>query len=71
MMTMIEARAKGKPTKAKALPKAKPATEVVNLMDVLQQSLKSSKSRVAAGNGKAEANGKPAAKKRRVAAAAK
>ena len=71
MMAMIEARAKGKPTKTKALPKAKPATEVVNLMDVLQESLKqSSKGRVTAGNGKATANGKPAAKKRRVAAAA-
>jgi len=73
VMTMIEARAKGKPTKAKAIPKAKPATEVVNLMDVLQQSLKEGgKRRAAAGNGKAAAsNGKPAAKKRRAVAAAR
>ena len=71
MMAMIEARAKGKPQKAKAAYKAKPATEVVNLMDVLQQSLKEGgKRRVATGNGKAASNGKPAAKKRRAAAAA-
>jgi DNA end-binding protein Ku len=65
IMTMIEARAKGKPVKAKAAAKAKPATEVVNLMDVLQQSLRQTpKKRPAHANGKA-GNGKVAAKKRR------
>jgi DNA end-binding protein Ku len=72
MMTMIEARAKGKPQKAKAAVKARPATEVVNLMDVLQQSLKEGgKKRVAAGNAKAASNGKTAAKKRSAVAAAR
>jgi DNA end-binding protein Ku len=70
MMTMIEARAKGKPIHAKAAPKAKPATEVVNLMDVLQQSLKQGSKKPAPANGKAAANGKTA-KKRRVLASAK
>jgi DNA end-binding protein Ku len=68
MMAMIEARAKGKPIKAKAV-KAKPATEVVNLMDVLQESLKrgSGKKREAVANGKSSGNGKA---KRKVAARA-
>ena len=66
LMTMIEDRAKGKPVKAKAAVKAKPATEVVNLMDVLQQSLKQgAKKRPALTDGKA-GNGKVTAKKRRV-----
>jgi len=68
MMSMIEARAKGKPIKTKAV-KAKPATEVVNLMDVLQESLKrgSGKKRETAANGKSSGNGKA---KRKVAARA-
>ena len=65
LMAMIEDRAKGKPVKAKAAVKAKPATEVVNLMDVLQESLKQGgKKRPALVNGKA-GNGKVTAKKRR------
>jgi len=69
MMALIEARAKGKPIKALAAAKAKPATEVVNLMDVLQQSLKQGKKRPVAANGKSksESNGKA---KKRVAARA-
>lgn len=62
LMTMIEARAAGK-----ELPKAKKAparSKVVNLMDVLAQSLEESKKRRAAGNGK------PAAAKRRKKSAA-
>lgn len=62
MMAMIEARAKGKPTRAKAVGKPKPATEVVNLMDVLQQSLKQGKKKAVTANGKTASNGK--AKKR-------
>ena len=65
LMTMIEDRAKGKPVKAKAAAKAKPATEVVNLMDVLQQSLRQgAKKRPVLSNGKA-GNGKVTGKKRR------
>jgi DNA end-binding protein Ku len=65
IMSMIEDRAKGKPVKAKAAAKAKPATEVVNLMDVLQQSLRQGgKKRAAVTNGKS-GNGKVTAKKRR------
>ena len=64
LMGMIEDRAKGKPVK-KVTAKAKPATEVVNLMDVLQQSLREgSKKRPVTTNGKA-GNGKVTAKKRR------
>jgi DNA end-binding protein Ku len=71
MLAMIEARAKGKPTKTKTAAKAKPATDVVNLMDVLQESLKASKARPAHANGKAAGNGKVPVKKRRAVAAAK
>ena len=69
VMAMINARAKGKPVKAKAAAKPKPATEVVNLMDVLQQSLKQSKRTPAQANGKAGGDGKATAKKRRALAA--
>ena len=51
LLTMIEARANGK-----ELPKAKKAparAKVVNLMDVLAQSLEESKKRRAGSNGKA------------------
>lgn len=62
MMAMIKARAKGKPIEGKVA-KPKPATEVVNLMDVLQESLKrSEKKRPVTANGKTPSNGK--AKKR-------
>jgi len=65
LMSMIEDRAKGKPVKAKAAAKAKPATEVVNLMDVLQESLRQgTKKRPALADGKA-GNGKVTSKKRR------
>ncbi|MBV8172035.1 MAG: Ku protein [Candidatus Eremiobacteraeota bacterium] len=69
MMTMIEARAKGKPVKTMAAGKPKPATEVVNLMDVLQESLKRGavRKRPAHANGKSGSNGKA---KKRVAARA-
>jgi DNA end-binding protein Ku len=57
VMAMIEARAQGK-----ELPKAKkaaaPRSKVVNLMDVLAQSLEESKKR-RAGNGRAASNDKP------------
>jgi DNA end-binding protein Ku len=62
LMTMIEARADGK-----ELPKAKKAparSKVVNLMDVLAQSLEASKKR------RSDSNGKPAAAKRRKKTAA-
>jgi DNA end-binding protein Ku len=62
LLTMIEARAAGK-----ELPKAKKAparSKVVNLMDVLAQSLEASKKR------RSDANGKPAAAKRRKKTAA-
>jgi DNA end-binding protein Ku len=64
LLTMIEARAEGK-----ELPKAKKAparSKVVNLMDVLAQSLEESKKRRTAASG----NGKPAAAKRRKKTAA-
>ncbi|MGA7571158.1 MAG: Ku protein [Candidatus Aquilonibacter sp.] len=57
LLAMIEARAQGK-----ELPKAKkaaaPRSKVVNLMDVLAQSLEESKQR-RAGNGRAASNDKP------------
>jgi DNA end-binding protein Ku len=57
LLAMIEARAQGK-----ELPKAKkaaaPRSKVVNLMDVLAQSLEESKKR-RAGNGRAASNDKP------------
>jgi DNA end-binding protein Ku len=62
LLTMIEARAAGK-----ELPKAKKAparSQVVNLMDVLAQSLEASKKR------RSDANGKPAEAKRRKKTAA-
>jgi DNA end-binding protein Ku len=65
LLTMIEARAEGK-----ELPKAKKAparSKVVNLMDVLAQSLEESKKRRTAGSA---GNGKPAAAKRRKKTAA-
>ncbi len=65
MMAMIEARSKGKPTRAKVTAKPKPATDVVNLMDVLQESLKqSSKKRPVAANGKSKSASNGHAKKR-------
>ncbi len=58
LLAMIEARAQGK-----ELPKAKkvaaPRSKVVNLMDVLAQSLEESKKRRASGNGRAISNDKP------------
>ncbi len=58
LMAMIEARAQGK-----ELPKAKkaaaPRSKVVNLMDVLAQSLEESKKRRAGSNGHAASNDKP------------
>ncbi|MGB6986213.1 MAG: Ku protein [Candidatus Aquilonibacter sp.] len=58
LLAMIEARAQGK-----ELPKAKkvaaPRSKVVNLMDVLAQSLEESKKRRASGNGRAPSNDKP------------
>jgi DNA end-binding protein Ku len=58
LMAMIEARAQGK-----ELPKAKkaaaPRSKVVNLMDVLAQSLEESKKRRAGNNGHAASNDKP------------
>ena len=66
LLTMIEARAQGK-----ELPKAKkaaaPRSKVVNLMDVLAQSLEESKKR-RAGNGRAASNDKPERKRRARAA---
>jgi len=67
LLAMIEARAAGK-----ELPKAKKAParpKVVNLMDVLAQSLEESKKRRAAGNGRAASQDKPAPKKRKTTAA--
>ena len=58
LLAMIEARAQGK-----ELPKAKkvaaPRSKVVNLMDVLAQSLEESKKRRASGNGRSPSNDKP------------
>ena len=58
LLAMIEARAQGK-----ELPKAKkaaaPRSKVVNLMDVLAQSLEESKKRRASSNGHAASNDKP------------
>lgn len=58
LLAMIEARAQGK-----ELPKAKkvaaPRSKVVNLMDVLAQSLEESKKRRASSNGRAASNDKP------------
>jgi DNA end-binding protein Ku len=69
MLAMIEARAAGK-----ELPKAKKAparAKVVNLMDVLAQSLEESKKRRSAGNGRATStHGRTAATKRRKKTAA-
>lgn len=69
VMAMIEARAKGKPAKKGKAP-AKPAATVVNLMDVLQQSLnETAKRKKVSSNGHSK-NGKTAAKtKDRVKAA--
>lgn len=64
VMAMIEARAQGKAMK-KAPKKAAASSKLVDLMDVLQQSLKETKVR---RNGKA-VNGKVAKKKAKVAAA--
>jgi DNA end-binding protein Ku len=60
LLAMIEARAQGKelPTPKKA---AAPRSKVVNLMDVLAQSLEESKKR-RSGNGSAASNDKPAKK---------
>jgi len=68
LLAMIEARAAGK-----ELPKVaakKPARgKVVNLMDVLAQSLEESKKRRAASNGRAASQDKPAPKRRKKSAA--
>jgi DNA end-binding protein Ku len=67
VMAMIEARAQGK-----ELPKAKkaaPRAKVVNLMDVLAQSLEESKKRRAGANGRAASQDKPASKRRKKTAA--
>jgi DNA end-binding protein Ku len=67
MLAMIEARAAGK-----ELPKAKKAparAKVVNLMDVLAQSLEESKKRRTGTNGRAASNDKPATKRRKKTAA--
>jgi DNA end-binding protein Ku len=61
LMTMIEARAAGKELPAAKKPPAR--AKVVNLMDVLAQSLEESKKRRGASNGK------PAAKRRKKTAA--
>jgi len=67
VLAMIEARAAGK-----ELPKAKKApvrAKVVNLMDVLAQSLEESKKRRAGSNGRAASPNKKAAPKRKKTAA--
>jgi DNA end-binding protein Ku len=67
VLAMIDARAKGE-----ELPKAKkvaPRAKVVNLMDVLAQSLEESKQRRAASNGRSAPQDKPAAKRRKKTAA--
>ncbi len=61
LLTMIEARAAGKELPAAKKPPAR--AKVVNLMDVLAQSLEESKKRRGAGNGK------PATKRRKTTAA--
>jgi DNA end-binding protein Ku len=67
VLAMIEARANGR-----ELPKAKkaaPRAKVVNLMDVLAQSLEESKKRRAASNGRTASQDKPATKRRKKTAA--
>jgi DNA end-binding protein Ku len=67
VLAMIEARANGRelPKVKKAAPRAK----VVNLMDVLAQSLEESKKRRAASNGRTASQDKPATKRRKKTAA--
>lgn len=67
VLAMIEARARGQelPKPKKAAPRAK----VVNLMDVLAQSLEESKKRRASSNGRSAPQDKPAAKRRKKSAA--
>lgn len=67
VLAMIEARARGQ-----ELPKAKKAparAKVVNLMDVLAQSLEESKQRRAGSNGRRAPQDKPAVKRRKKTAA--
>ena len=67
LLAMIDARANGE-----EMPKAKkapPRAKVVNLMDVLAQSLEESKQRRAASNGRSAPQDKPAAKRRKKTAA--
>ncbi|MEO6835547.1 MAG: Ku protein [Candidatus Tumulicola sp.] len=67
VLAMIEARATGQ-----ELPKAKkaaPRAKVVNLMDVLAQSLEESKKRRAASNGRTASQDKPTAKRGKKTAA--
>jgi DNA end-binding protein Ku len=67
VLAMIEARARGQ-----ELPKAKkapPRAKVVNLMDVLAQSLEESKKRRTGSNGRSAPQDKPATKKRKKTAA--
>ena len=67
VLAMIEARANGQelPQAKKAAPRAK----VVNLMDVLAQSLEESKKRRASSNGRSASQDKPVAKRRKKTAA--
>ncbi|HEY1654947.1 MAG TPA: Ku protein [Candidatus Tumulicola sp.] len=67
VLAMIDARAHGQelPKTKKAPPRAK----VVNLMDVLAQSLEESKKRRSGSNGRAAPQDKPAAKRRKKTAA--
>ena len=67
VLAMIDARANGR-----ELPKAKkaaPRAKVVNLMDVLAQSLEESKKRRAASNGRTASQDKPATNRRKKTAA--
>ncbi len=68
LLAMIEARAAGKEL-PKAAKKAPARGKVVNLMDVLAQSLEESKKRRASSNGRAASNEKPAPKRRKKTAA--
>jgi DNA end-binding protein Ku len=68
LLAMIEARAAGKEL-PKAAKKAPSRGKVVNLMDVLAQSLEESKKRRAGSNGRAASQDKPAPKRRKKTAA--
>ena len=68
VLAMIEARARGQGT-AQGQEGAAPRAKVVNLMDVLAQSLEESKKRRTGSNGRSAPQDKPATKKRKKTAA--